>query len=561
MPWLSSAIREALIRIVVCTFALVLQAPAVAFINSVTNVQSFMDPYRRQVLMLSFENSAIDVLVNKQQDNYELVFANTDAKSFSTLISKTLLNKHSANSVINEINWQQRNDSLVMRLTTSQTVTLTQQVRANQLQLTLENAELTATEDLVSLSFQSVDIRQALQLLAEHQGFNLLLADEVSGELSVHLEDVPWQQAVDAVLQLKQLGKQMQGNLMLVAPLESLASSRQQEFEQQAQLELSQPLTTELIQLHYAKASEVAQMLDSKDGVNMLSERGAVTVDERTNSLLIRELPRNMSILRQLIEQLDIPVKQVQIEARIVTMDEGDIDELGVRWGVLHNQGSAAVGGSIEANLWQSGLYGESELPIEDYLNVNLGLANPNASTIAFQVAKLGSDLLLDLELSALQAESKAEIISSPKIITTNKKAAYIEQGTEIPYLEAASSGATSVSFRKAVLSLEVVPQITPDNRLVLDLNVTQDRPGEVVKTGFGEAVAINTQRIGTQVSVNNGETIVLGGIYQQSSLSSIDKVPGLGDLPLLGNLFRRSSTKQGKSELLIFVTPTVIPN
>lgn len=229
--------------------------------------------------------------------------------------------------------------------------------------------------------------------------------------------------------------------------------------------------------------------------------------------------------------------------------------------GVTNINGSTTIGGSIENNLATIGLYdgGKSGLPVDDFLNVNLGLINPAASSVAFQVAKLGSNLLLDLELSALQAESKAEIISSPRLITTNKQPAYIEQGTEIPYLEASSGGAASVSFRKAVLSLMVTPQITPDNRLVLDLIVTQDRPGQVVKTGTGEAVAIDTQRIGTQVLVDNGETVVLGGIYQHSLSNSVEKVPLLGDLPLLGALFRRSSENIGKKELLIFVTPKVV--
>ncbi|RZP54681.1 type IV pilus secretin PilQ, partial [Vibrio vulnificus] len=251
--------------------------------------------------------------------------------------------------------------------------------------------------------------------------------------------------------------------------------------------------------------------------------------------------------------------------------------ELGVRWGFTSINGSTTVGGSIENNLATIGLYnagsgsgsGDSgsggsggeggSASIDDFLNVNLAATSANASSIAFQVAKLGSDLLLDLELSALQRESKAEIISSPRLITTNKKPAYIEQGTEIPYLESSSSGATTVSFKKAVLSLKVTPQITPDNRLVLDLSVTQDRPGEIVKTGTGEAVAIDTQRIGTQVLVNNGETVVLGGIFQHSITNTTDKVPLLGDLPLLGALFRRSYENVGKRELLIFVTPKVI--
>jgi type IV pilus assembly protein PilQ len=416
-----------------------------------------------------------------------------------------------------------------------------------------------SSNPVVSLNFQSISLRQALQILAQQNQLNVVMSDSVQGELSINLQKVPWQQALDTILHIKQLDSQMQGNVMLIAPTQELIAARklrqtEADIEQQ-----SGSLQSKLLTLHYAKASDIAKMLVSDNGVNMLSERGAVSVDERTNALLVRDISANVAVLSELIEQLDVPVKQVQIEARIVTVDEGNLDELGVRWGVMGNQGEHAVAGSIEGNLWQTGMYGDENLAIEDFLNVSLGLANPNASSIAFQVAKLGSDMLLDLELSALQAEAKAEIISSPKIITTNKKAAYIEQGTEIPYLEAASSGATSVSFRKAVLSLEVIPQITPDNRLVLDLNVTQDRPGEVVKTGFGEAVAINTQRIGTQVLVNNGETVVLGGIYQQSHLNNVDKVPALGDLPLLGALFRRTSDKRAKSELLIFVTPTVI--
>jgi type IV pilus assembly protein PilQ len=234
------------------------------------------------------------------------------------------------------------------------------------------------------------------------------------------------------------------------------------------------------------------------------------------------------------------------------------LDELGVRWGFSSTNGSTTAGGSIESNLDQVGLL-QGDSTVDDFLNVNLAASASNASSIAFQVAKLGSDLLLDLELSALQRESKAEVISSPRLITTNKKPAYIEQGTEIPYLESSSSGATSIAFKKAVLSLKVTPQITPDNRLVLDLSVTQDRPGEVVKTGTGEAVSINTQRIGTQVLVDNGETVVLGGIFQHNVTDTVDKVPLLGDLPLLGGLFRRSYQSMGKSELLIFVTPKVV--
>ncbi|MDD9155791.1 type IV pilus secretin PilQ [Aliivibrio sp. S4TY2] len=429
------------------------------------------------------------------------------------------------------------------------------------------SAKTTNTSDAqeskpISINFQDIPVRHVLQLIADYNDFNLVVADSVKGNLTLRLDGVPWQQVLDIILQVKNLDKRVEGNVVLVAPKSELDAQEQKVLEQAQMASELGSLSSEIISVSYAKASDIAELLVGEGDITMLSSRGSITVDERTNSLLLRDLPENIDVIKEIIETLDIPIKQVQIEARIVTVNEGNLDELGVRWGITNTNGSTTVGGSIESNLAAVGLYDGGSgggLPVDDFLNVNLGLANPAASSIAFQVAKLGSNLLLDLELSALQAESKAEIISSPRLITTNKKPAYIEQGTEIPYLEASSSGATSVSFKKAVLSLMVTPQITPDNRLVLDLTVTQDRPGQVVKTGTGEAVAIDTQRIGTQVLVDNGETVVLGGIYQHSLSNSVEKVPLLGDLPLLGALFRRSSENIGKKELLIFVTPKVV--
>lgn len=414
----------------------------------------------------------------------------------------------------------------------------------------------------ISINFQDISVRHVLQSIADYNDFNLVISDSVVGNLTLRLDGVPWQQVLDIILQAKQLDKRVQGNVVLIAPKSEFELQKKKGLEQAKMASELAELSSVILPISYAKASEIAELfIGNGDEVTMLSRRGSITVDERTNSLLLRDLPENTNVIKDIIDTLDVPIKQVQIEARIVTINEGHLDELGVRWGVTSVNGSTTIGGSIESNLATIGLYdgGGSGLPVDDFLNVNLGLVNPAASSIAFQVAKLGSNLLLDLELSALQAESKAEIISSPRLITTNKKAAYIEQGTEIPYLEASSGGAASVSFRKAVLSLMVTPQITPDNRLVLDLIVTQDRPGQVVKTGTGEAVAIDTQRIGTQVLVNNGETVVLGGIYQHSLSNSVEKVPLLGDLPLLGALFRRSSENIGKKELLIFVTPKVV--
>ncbi|MGR5134427.1 type IV pilus secretin PilQ [Vibrio alfacsensis] len=420
----------------------------------------------------------------------------------------------------------------------------------------------------ISINFQDIPVRNVLQLIADYNQFNLVVSDSVTGNLTLRLDGVPWQQVLDIILQVKGLDKRVDGNVILVAPKDELDLREKQQLEKQKLEQEMGELSSEIIKVNFAKASDIAEMINGEGNISMLSERGNMTIDERTNSLLIRELPENIAVIREIIESLDIPVKQVQIEARIVTINEGNMDELGVRWGFTSTNGSNTVGGSIESNLATIGLYdaggsegedGGRSVGIDDFLNVNLAATNPSATSIAFQVAKLGSDTLLDLELSALQQESKAEIISSPRLITTNKKPAYIEQGTEIPYLESSSSGATSVTFKKAVLSLKVTPQITPDNRLVLDLSVTQDRPGQVVKTGTGEAVAIDTQRIGTQVLVNNGETVVLGGIFQHSITNAVDKVPLLGDLPLLGALFRRSYENVGKSELLIFVTPKVV--
>ncbi|KIN11755.1 type IV pilus secretin PilQ family protein [Vibrio mytili] len=419
---------------------------------------------------------------------------------------------------------------------------------------------------LISINFQDIPVRNVLQLIADYNQFNLVVSDSVGGNLTLRLDGVPWQQVLDIILQVKGLDKRVDGNVILVAPTDELDQREKMQLEKQKLEEEMGELSSEIIKVNFAKASDIAEMINGNGNISMLSGRGSMTIDERTNSLLIRELPENISVIREIIESLDIPVKQVQIEARIVTINEGNMDELGIRWGFSSINGNNTVGGSIENNLATIGLYdggdggdGGSSVGIDDFLNVNLAATNPNAASIAFQVAKLGTDTLLDLELSALQQESKAEIISSPRLITTNKKPAYIEQGTEIPYLESSSSGATSVTFKKAVLSLKVTPQITPDNRLVLDLSVTQDRPGQVVKTGTGEAVAIDTQRIGTQVLVNNGETVVLGGIFQHSITNSVDKVPLLGDIPLLGALFRRSYENVGKSELLIFVTPKVV--
>ncbi len=415
----------------------------------------------------------------------------------------------------------------------------------------------------ISLNFQDIPVRTVLQIIADFNNLNLVTTDSVSGNITLRLDGVPWEQALDIILKVRGLDKRLDNNILLVAPADEIAAREKQLLESRNQVADLAPLYTEYLQINYAKASEVAALLSS-DSTKLLSPRGAVSVDERTNVLVVKDTADVISNVKRMLDILDIPVKQVVIEARMVTIDDGFDEALGVRWGVTKNDGHGnSTSGTIEGNDDSGNDNGSSQITrdpdaLDNRLNVNLPVTNA-AGTLAFQVARLANGTLLDLELSALEKESKAEIIASPRVTTANQKPALIEQGTEIPYVESSSSGATSVTFKKAVLSLKVTPQITPDNRVILDLTVTQDTKGETVPTGTGDAVSINAQSITTQVLVNNGETLVLGGIYQQTIKSDVSKVPLLGDIPGLGYLFKKTTSENKKRELLIFVTPRIV--
>lgn len=417
----------------------------------------------------------------------------------------------------------------------------------------------------LSLNFQNIEVRAVLQLLAEFTGLNLVTSDTVQGNVTLRLKNVPWDQAMDIILKTKGLAMRQNGNVMLIAPATEIAAREKQELEAQKQLVELEPLYSEIIEINFAKAVEVAAILDSETGSgddedSFLSERGSVTVDKRTNSLLLRDTANNLVQIGELIAQLDIPVRQVLIESRIVIASNDFSKELGVRFGISaeSGRGGAATAGSISA----------ADLTIDNTndvvttnnggnstFNVNLPVTAP-AGQIGLALAKLPFGAILQLELSAMQAEGKGEIVSSPRVITSNQQTAIIEQGTEIPYQEASSSGATSVSFKKAVLKLEVTPQITPDDHIVMDLKVNKDRP--VFDPAF-TVPSIATQSVETQVLVDNGETVVLGGVYEQTNVDNVNKVPFFGDLPYLGVLFRTTQIQDNKSELLIFVTPKII--
>ena len=563
-----SLVRVALI--VVCFMGASAQA---AEMTTLSQLQLTRSAQGEAQLILGFDSPAI--MADFRQPSTDQLHIRLPQVTIKPSLMKRIDTRDS-DSVITAIDVSQASGHAKVYLQAAQAIAFDYHQQKQQLVVTIQATEPTTSASFdpnapISINFQDIPVRAVLQLIAEQNQFNLVTSDSVQGNVTMRIDGVPWQDVLDVILRVKGLDKRQRGEVMLVAPRRELMAQEKQDLEMAQQAETLLPLSSAVITVNYAKASEVAALIRGQtQGVSLLSPRGAVSLDERTNAIIIRDIDKNIDRIRTLVRHLDVPVKQVEIEARIVTVEQGSVDELGVRWGLLNRNGSTTVGSSIEGNImWDSDLaqQGPDSLneaagagsSIGDFLNVNLAAVNPSASSMAFQVAKLGNDLLLDLELSALESERKAEVVSSPRLITTNKKAAYIEQGTELPYLEASSSGAVAVSFKKAVLSLSVTPQITPDNTLVLDLKLTQDMPEKSVVAGKGEAMSISTKRINTQVLARNGETVVLGGIFQHTMINKETKVPLLGDIPLLGGLFRHQLKDHAKRELLIFVTPKIV--
>jgi type IV pilus assembly protein PilQ len=435
------------------------------------------------------------------------------------------------------------------------------------------------TGERLTLNFQDISVRAVLQLLADASGQNIVVSDSVSGNVTLRLQNVPWDQALAIILQTKGLGERKEGNVILVAPQAELAAREKAELAAQNSVQQLEPLRSEYLQINYAKASDLASLIKSQSN-SLLSHRGSVAVDERTNTLLLQDTPDNLEQVNRLVARLDVPVRQVEIEARVVLVNDDFERQLGAMlgftgaWnnnggnGVITTTGTAAgedtMVGSAITNLAANG--GTSPYPVSvptgaqgfpERYNVNLPVANPDG---AFAIGILNGTHLIDLELSAAEAETEAKDISSPRVITANQKQATIMQGVEIPYQQSASSGATSISFKNAVLQLQVTPQITPDNRIILDLDVRDDEVGQVVVESGGVNVpAIDTREVTTQVLVNDGQTVVLGGILTTNSSNVVNKVPWLGDIPVLGNLFKNTNRTNKKDELLIFVTPKIV--
>ena len=415
------------------------------------------------------------------------------------------------------------------------------------------------TGERLSLNFQDIEVRAILQLIADFTGLNMVASDTVGGNVTLRLKNVPWDQALDIILRAKGLGMRQIDNVIMVAPNAEIAAREKLELEANAQVEELAPMRTEFMQINYAKADELASLI-SADANSLLTERGSVTVDARTNTLIVQDVAKSLRNVRAMIDKLDIPVRQVLIESRIVNADETFAKDLGVRFGYsktigLGQDGSLTTIGGGNQGITDFGTPTSFNVDNVENLIVDLPAAVAGAGALSMAVGKLGS-WLLQLELSALIAEGRGENIASPKVITTNQREAIIESGVEIPYTEASSSGATTVSFKKAVLSLKVTPQITPDNKILLDLEVNQDTQGAAVAGGIP---TINTKSISTQVMVDNGETVVLGGIFGTENNTTTDRIPFFGDLPYLGFLFKRTTDLTTKQELLIFVTPKIL--
>ncbi len=438
-----------------------------------------------------------------------------------------------------------------------------------------EREEREFTGERLTLNFQDIETRAVLQLIADFTDMNIVVADSVTGSVTLRLQNVPWDQALDIIMQTEGLDKRQTDNVILIAPAQEIAQREQQELERrQARQELV-PLRSEFIQVNYARASDLASLIRHDDG-RLMSDRGNVAVDDRTNTLLIQDTDEALEDIRELVNRLDIPVRQVLIESRIITATSDFSRELGSRFGVTHARergddgllavtgnaaGSDVMVGSAQQNLQDTGQALPVESPgLNDRLNVNLPVASPAGQ---LGVAILDSDYMVDLEISALQSEGRGEVVASPRVVTADQKEASIQQGVEIPYQTAqagAGAGAITTQFEEAVLQLTVTPQITPDERVIMDLEVSSDTVGEEVPSGLGGfQPSIDTRSISTQAVVDNGETVVLGGIYETEQSEATTRVPILGDIPGLGVLFRSTTRSTSKAELLVFVTPKLL--
>lgn len=527
--------------------------------DAITNVDFRRGTNGEGRVIIDLSNSRVPVALNEQGGRIRLVLDGTevpnelrrrlDVTDFATPVTRVDTFTEGGDAIV-EIRPEGAYDYLAFQSGNRFTVSVER--------LTEEEAEKRREEkfpytgEKLSLNFQDIEVRSVLQLIADFTGLNLVASDTVSGSITLRLQNVPWDQALDLILKTKGLDKRQIGNVLLVAPAEEIAARERLELETNKQIAELAPVRLEIIQVNYAKAGDIVGLIEQDR--ELISDRGFISSDVRTNTISVRETAEKLEEIRRLVNTWDIPVRQVSIEARIVRAQTNVAQSLGVRWGggFIDRDGSNTFfgSGSLDAN---ESLWNDNEVVFPDALAVDLGVTGEGASS--FSIGLGGSDFLVELELSALESDGKAELVSQPKVVTADRQTATIKSGEEIPYQEASSSGATSVSFKEAALSLEVTPQITPDNKIIMDLRVNQDSRGQET----AGVPSINTNEVTTQVLVGNGETIVLGGIFQSEIATTVTKTPFLGDIPYLGALFRRTQNIDERSELLIFITPKIL--
>lgn len=536
-------------------------------------------------ILIDLSSPSVDVDVEKRSDKVVVSFSgvelppklrrNLDVIDFATPVSMIRADQKEDNAVF-EIKAFGDYDYLAYQADNQYVVSIKPMTED---EVEERKSRFSYVGDKLSLNFQNIEVRSVLQLIADFTELNLVASDTVTGSITLRLDNVPWDQALELVLKTKGLDKRQVGNVLMVAPAAEIAERERQEIETKKQLEELAPLQTEYIRVRYANARELFDLFaadegeDSEDGnatKSILSERGSAIVDERTNSIILTDTAEKIAAFRKLVDQIDIPIRQVMIEARIVIADTDFKKELGVR--IAGDYYTTTRGGKQEVTGRLEGLVNgdgggpeevfrdtdgdgisDDERSLTDSNLVDLGVADA-VGAISWNI--ITDNVLLGIELSALQENGFGEIVSQPKVITGDKQEAHIQSGTEIPYLEASASGAASTAFKEAVLELRVTPQITPDDHVIMDISINKDSVSSVT---VGNIPAIDVTELDTQVLVGDGQTVVLGGIYETEVVEGESKVPFLGDLPYLGRLFRRDIKDEQKSELLIFITPKIL--
>ena len=540
-------------------------------VSEMTDLAFQRSPKGEGLLILTLTNPAVDASIFSEGGDITLEFLNTNARDslirrfdvtdFATPVQGIEVTttergtrlKLKADGLYDYLAYQTGNEYILA------VAALSEEQKRERLN------EFDYVGDRISLNFQSIEVRAVLQLIADFTELNLVASDSVTGSITLRLQNVPWDQALDLVLKTRGLDSRKIGNVLMVAPAQEIAERERQEIEANKQLAELAPLQSEFIRIRYAKAVDVVQLFEagSEEGGSLISERGSVVVDERTNAIVVTDTAAKLAEIRDLIEKVDIPIRQVMIEARIVIASSNIDEQLGIRWGggYLHVDGDsfASIAGDAASvtDLNRQLIGGADPVALPSAPFVDLGVADASSS---FAVGFTSTDLFLTAELSALEASGEGEVVSQPKVITGDKQKASIKSGTEIPYQEGAASGATTTAFKEAVLKLDVTPNITPDDRILLDLIVNQDSVGDLVPSGNGGLIpTIDTTELTTQVLVGNGETVVLGGVFKNEELVKVEKVPLLGDIPYLGTLFKSTANTQQKTETLIFITPRIL--